>query len=240
MFLENLVVDATDPHRLGRFWEAALGGQTFTDEAEGYETRLTVEDGPVLDLCLPRVESPTTSSSPRVHLDLHGGTERDEVVARLLELGVSHLDIGQGDVPWVVLADPEGHAFCVMEERAAYRDTGPVAAVVVRGEDARRDAAFWAEASGWVEYDGVAPVSLRHPTGRGPVLEFFGDAGPKSGKNRMHLDLRLEAGDDAAAIMARFEELGASRLEHDWGALPWTPFTDPSGNEFCLLPVSSQ
>ena len=239
MFLENVVVDATDPRRLGRFWEAALGGRTLPDEPEGYETRLALEDGPVLDLCLQRVRSPTTEP-PRVHLDLHGGSDRDAVVRRVLELGASPLDIGQGDVPWVVLADPEGHAFCVMEERAAYRDTGPVAAIVVRGDDPRRDAAFWSEASGWQEYDGVAPVSLRHPSGRGPVLELFGDAAPKTGKNRMHLDLRLEPHDDRDAVVARFEELGARPVEHDWGDLPWTPFTDPSGNEFCLLPVATQ
>ena len=38
------------------------------------------------------------------------------------------VDIGQGDVPWAVLADPEGNEFCVLEPREVYRDTGPVAA----------------------------------------------------------------------------------------------------------------
>jgi hypothetical protein len=33
---------------------------------------------------------------------------------------------------------------------------------------------------------------------------------------------------------------GASRLDHDWGELPWTSLTDPSGNEFCLLPARSE
>ncbi len=55
MYLENLVFDAVDPQRLGRFWEAAVGGERLTDEPEGYETRLTVEGGPVLDLCFQRV-----------------------------------------------------------------------------------------------------------------------------------------------------------------------------------------
>jgi hypothetical protein len=35
-------------------------------------------------------------------------------VQRLLELGATRVDIGQGDVPWAVLADPEGNEFCVM------------------------------------------------------------------------------------------------------------------------------
>ena len=40
-------------------------------------------------------------------------------------------------MPWVVLADPEGHPFCVMEEREAYRDTGPLAAIAILATDPR-------------------------------------------------------------------------------------------------------
>jgi hypothetical protein len=35
-------------------------------------------------------------------------------VARLQTLGATHADVGQGDVPWIVLADPEGNEFCVL------------------------------------------------------------------------------------------------------------------------------
>jgi hypothetical protein len=35
-------------------------------------------------------------------------------VARLRDLGATDLDLGQGDVPWTCLADPEGHEFCVL------------------------------------------------------------------------------------------------------------------------------
>lgn len=236
MFLENLVFDAVDPRLVGGFWERALGTTNLTDEPDIVETRLTVLGGPVLDLCFARVEQPTTAP-PRLHLDLYGGEEQGAVVERLLGLGATHADIGQGDVPWAVLADPEGHPFCVLESRDVYRDTGPVAAVPVLGGDPERQAAFWSELSGWQRYDGVEPVSLRHPSGRGLVLEFFPEDEPKQGKNRMHLDLRLEAADDRAAVFARVEEVGARRLEHDWGDLPWTSFTDPAGNEFCILPA---
>ena len=41
------------------------------------------------------------------------------------DAGLEHVVlIGQGDVPWIVLGDPEGNAFCVMEERSAYAGTG--------------------------------------------------------------------------------------------------------------------
>ena len=236
MFLENLAFDAADPRRLGRFWEQAVGAQTLTDEPDGFETRLHVLDGPTLDLCFQRVAGYPTAS-PRLHLDLYGGPAQADVVERLLGLGATHLDIGQGEVPWVVLADPEGHPFCVMEEREAYQDTGPIAAIPVRGDDPSRDAGFWAELTGWQEYAGVAPVSLRHPTGRGPVLEFFTATEPKSTKNALHLDVRLEPTDDAEAVQHLIEGRGAARLDVDWGDLPWTVWVDPAGNEFCILPA---
>ncbi|WP_296603086.1 hypothetical protein [Nocardioides sp.] len=45
MYLENIVFDAVEPQRVGRFWEAALGCERLTDEEAGYETRLAVEGG---------------------------------------------------------------------------------------------------------------------------------------------------------------------------------------------------
>jgi hypothetical protein len=88
VYLENVVVDATDPQTLGRFWEAALGTETLTDEPDGFETRLTVPDGPVIDVCFQRVPEPPVVP-PRLHLDLRGGEEQQLVVDRLLALGAS-------------------------------------------------------------------------------------------------------------------------------------------------------
>jgi hypothetical protein len=119
MYWENVVIDAVEPQRLGRFWEAVVGGERLTDEPDAFETRLTIEGGPVLDLCFQRVPEPV-SEPPRLHLDLSGGASQAEEVDRLLGLGARELDIGQHDVPWVVLADPEGNPCCVMEDRAAY------------------------------------------------------------------------------------------------------------------------
>lgn len=239
MYLENLVFDAQEPQRMGRFWEAVVGGEQLTDAYEGYETRLSIEGGPVLDLCFQRVpEAPT--DPPRLHLDLLGGDRQAEEVERLLGLGARHLDIGQRDVAWVVLADPGGNPFCVMEERAAYSDTGPVAAVPIESADPDRDAGFWAWLTGWVDAAGVAPRTLRHPSLLGPLLEFCPERAPKgAAKNRLHLDLRLETGDDADEVAAGITERGGRELQFDWGDLPWRHFADPSGNEFCVLAARS-
>ena len=239
MHLENVVVDAVDPQRLGRFWEAVLGGERLTDEPEGFETRLAIEGGPVLDLCFQRVPDPPFEQ-PRLHLDLSGGARQTQEVERTLELGARYLDVGQRDVPWVVLADPEGNPYCVMEDRVAYVDTGPIAALPLDSADPNRDAEFWSWLTGWIEVPGVAPRSLRHASMRGPLLEMCPERVRKgTSKNRLHLDIRLETGEDPDEIAAKIVEFGGREFYPDWGELPWRFFTDPSGNEFCVLQTRS-
>lgn len=237
MYLENLITDAVEPRRLGRFWEAVLGGEPLTDEPEGYETRLAVEGGPVLDLGFQRVPEPP-SEPPRLHFDLLG---EPGTVDRVLGLGARHLDIGQGDVPWVVLADPEGNSFCVMEERPEYVDTGPIAALPLASAQPDSDVELWSWLSGWTEVPGKAPRSLRHPSMRGPLLELVPQQAPKGAtKNRLHVDIRLEAGDDPDVVAAGIAERGGRELHLGFGELPWRHYADPSGNEFCVLPAPKQ
>ncbi|WP_392541879.1 VOC family protein [Oryzobacter telluris] len=239
MYLENVVVDARDPQRLGRFWEALLGCTTLSDDPTGsFETRLTVPDGPVLDLCFEKVDEPP-APSPRLHLEVSGGDRQDEVVARVLELGGRHLDIGQRDVPWVVMADPEGNPLCVMEARPEYAASGPLSSLPLDCADVERDTRFWSELSGWLLAPSSMASALRHPSGRGPLLELCPELAPKGpdDKNRVHLDLRLEASDDPDEVVTRLLDLGGSEFHHGWGDLPWRVFRDPSGNELCLLPT---
>jgi hypothetical protein len=240
MYLENLAIDAHDPRALGAFWETLLGGSTLTDEPDLFETRLAVPDGLVLDLCFQAVPEPV-APDPRLHLDVRGGARQDEIVRRALDLGARHLDIGQHDVPWVVLADPEGNPFCVMEDRPEYTPSGPIAALPLDSADPARDAAFWAELSGWQPVSSAMPAALRHPSGHGVLLELCPEPRPKDPdtKNRLHLDIRLEQGDDEDAVVARVVELGGRELHPAWGELPWRVVTDPSGNELCLLPARS-
>jgi hypothetical protein len=235
VLLENVVVDAVAPQRLGAFWEAALLTERLTDAADVVETRLSVEAGPVLDLCFPRVPQPP-SGFPRLHLDLASGPGQ---VERLIRLGARHLDLGQRDVPWVVLADPEGNPFCVMQEdRPSYAGSGPLAALPLDSAEPDRDAAFWSWLTGWTDVSGVAPRSLRHPSRRGPLLELVPERAPKSqSKNRLHLDVRLEAGDDADEVAAGIAERGGREVASPWGELPWRLFWDPSGNDLCVLPA---
>lgn len=234
MRLENIVWDARDPRLLGRFWAAAVGAEQLVDEPDGFEARVALSDDVFLDLCFQRVTAPS-SAPARLHPDLMGGARQPEVVARLLELGAVHVDIGQGDVPWAVLADPEGNSFCVMAEREIHRGTGPIAALPMDSADPARDARFWAAVTGWVPWQGTpGAATLRHPSGAGPLLELCPEPEPKRGKNRMHLDVRPEAGEHG--VTERLTALGAVRISEP-GEFPWLQFVDPSGNEFCVLPA---
>ena len=108
-----LAIDAHDPRRVADFWAAALGWEIL--EVDDYGVSIGPQDGssPGIDvLVVP--EAKTLKN--RLHLDLRadGSTQADEV-ERLLALGATRADVGQGpDVSWVVLADPEGNEFCVL------------------------------------------------------------------------------------------------------------------------------
>ncbi|GAA1245092.1 VOC family protein [Prauserella halophila] len=230
MRLENIVWEARDPRRLGSFWAAALDADPLTDEADLFDARVRVADEVFLDLCFPRVAEPSHSRS-RLHPDLRG-VRQAEVVEHLLGLGAVHADVGQGDESWVVLADPEGNPFCVMDEREVFRDSGPIAALPMQSADPDRDARFWASIIGWVPCPSSGDMpALRHPAGVGPLLELCPEAGPKVGKNRLHVNVRPTGDDD---LVDQLPAMGACPVGGDTD-LPWRVFTDPSGNEFCVL-----
>ncbi len=240
MLLENIALDALDPARLGAFWEALLDGTRLTDTPDLVETRLGGPDGPWLDLCVPRVpEAPRVG--PRLHLDLVGGEHQEAVVTRALGLGARPLDIGQGEVPWVVLADPEGNPFCVMEHRPEYLAGAGIAALPLDSADPERDLRFYAALTGWRPDPVSGSAALRHPSGLGPLLELLPEPRPKdpAEKNRLHLDVRLEPGEHLDDAVALALDLGGSELDHGWGDLPWRVLRDPSGNEVCILPAAS-
>jgi hypothetical protein len=139
-------------------------------------------------------------------------------------------------VAWAVLADPEGNEFCVLEPRPVYRDTGPVAAVVVDSADPAALAGFWELASGWarVRSDGSL-VAFRSPEGVGPYLELEKVAEAKTVKNRMHLDVAPQKGEDHAAAVKQLQEAGAVPADIGQGDVRWAVLADPEGGEFCVL-----
>ena len=110
---EQVVVDAADPVALGRWWAQALGWVVLNDSAEEFEIRPSPDQLPGL-IFSPSQDVKRTKN--RLHLDLRPDDQEAEV-ARVLGLGARRVDIGQGTVPWVVLADPEGNEFCILSAR---------------------------------------------------------------------------------------------------------------------------
>ncbi|MFI1285619.1 VOC family protein [Streptomyces sp. NPDC020858] len=113
---EQIIVDAADPVALGRWWAQALGWVVVDDSPEEYEIRPAPDRLPGL---LFGLAPEAKTSKNRLHLDFRPDDQEAEV-RRLLALGARHAYIGQGpEVPWVVLADPEGNEFCVLAPRRA-------------------------------------------------------------------------------------------------------------------------
>jgi predicted enzyme related to lactoylglutathione lyase len=238
--LVHLVVDADEPGRLARFWARALGWEVASEEPDEVDVcppGFSYPDPSALPLVFVPVPEPKNGKN-RVHLDLATESARHQAaeVERLLALGAVPADIGQGDVPWTVLADPEGNEFCVLDPRPTYRDTGPVAAVVADCADPSAVAGFWALVTGWARATSTASgLSLRSPDGLGPYLELLPSADPKAGKNRIHLDVAPYQDEDHAAAILTLTEAGAIRLDIGQGDVPWTVLADPEGSEFCVL-----
>jgi catechol 2,3-dioxygenase-like lactoylglutathione lyase family enzyme len=103
---EQVVVAATDPAALGRWWADMLGWVVVDD----FEIRPSADRLPGLFfIAVPEAKE----AKNRLHLDFRPDDQQAEV-QRFLRAGARPADIGQGASSWVVLADPEGNEFCVL------------------------------------------------------------------------------------------------------------------------------
>ena len=115
--LASIVVDCAYPRRLAAFWRDVID---WTVEAESdHAVTLSDPDGRRPDLDFVAVPEPKVVKD-RFHLDVAPWASDDQAaeVERIIALGASHADVGQGpDCTWVVLSDPEGNEFCVLSSR---------------------------------------------------------------------------------------------------------------------------
>ena len=109
----SIVIRADDVQAQADFWSGALGYVRRTDRDDFIVLAPPDGDGPNVsidgmrsDLHLP----------PRIHLDLYSDDQASEVT-RLLGLGATevHWDKRPPDADYVILADPEGNRFCVID-----------------------------------------------------------------------------------------------------------------------------
>lgn len=113
LVFDEICVDAHDMNALAAWWSTALGWPA--EDTEDGDVMLRAPEGqgpPWLFITVP--EGKTVKN--RIHFDFRPDDQAAEV-QRLLDLGARHVDIGQGDESWVVLADPEGNEFCILAAR---------------------------------------------------------------------------------------------------------------------------
>ncbi|MHC2187062.1 hypothetical protein ACVLV4_002729 [Rathayibacter agropyri] len=111
--LEEIIVDCTDFRAVGHWWQEALGWDLVDEDDDGIE--LLAPSGRGLSLLFLNVPERKTLKN-RLHLDFVPDDQEAEV-ARLVGLGATRVDIGQGERSWVVLADPEGNELCILSAR---------------------------------------------------------------------------------------------------------------------------
>ncbi|MET9505572.1 VOC family protein [Streptomyces sp. NPDC006622] len=101
---------------VGYFWSRALDWPLVWDQDEETAIR-SPHGGPKVTWGGPPLMTKTGKN--RLHFDIAPPADGDQQaeVDRLVSLGAKRVDIGQGDVAWVVMADPDGHEFCVLPPR---------------------------------------------------------------------------------------------------------------------------
>ena len=117
--IQCLTIDCHDPKLLGEFWQQVLSWR-ITHESDT-EVVLEPPDGSPLENVAPDILFLKVPDKKvvknRFHLDLRPD-DRDAEVARIKKLGAVEVEIGQSqdaNTTWVVLADPEGNEFCVLQ-----------------------------------------------------------------------------------------------------------------------------
>lgn len=230
--LVRLCFDANDPIRLARFWAGVLDREIADDGR-------TLPPSDDLGFSLqfqPTQERKTGPNWMHLHLTSTSLDDQQSTVARALGLGGRHLDVGQRpEEGHVVLADPEGNEFCVIEPGNAFlADCGFVGELTCDGS--QEVGYFWSDALGWpLVWDQDQETAIQSPGG-GTKISWGGPrAAPKTGKNRLHFDVAPPVGGDQQAEVDRLTSLGATRVDIGQGNVSWVVMADPDGNEFCVL-----
>ena len=230
--LTGVVIRASDVRSLSEFWTRVLGEDVVAG-VNGIALRFVEAQGP-------------KSAKNRVHLDLKGGPEQ---LDRLLELGAVRADIGQGEVPWEVLADPEGNEFCLQPPTPVDEfDSGALTSVGSTDDwygraigigvrwtavcqdcaDPQAQSKFWTAAAGsaWhVAAEGDWGLAMRHAEDVCcPMLVLGPPVAAKDGPNRAYLRVTPNQGSDVVVETSRLVLEGARRSD---GLL-----LDPEDNEF--------
>lgn len=226
--LVALQLDAPDPAVPAAFW-AGLLGRAAVVEPGG---TLVPGEGTQLGLrFVPGTEPKVAQNPVHLHLTSTSLADQEATVARALELGGTHVDVGQlPEESHVVLADPGGNELCVIEPGNAFLEgTGFLGEVTCRGT--RAVGLFWSEALGWpLVWDRDEETAVQSPDG-GTKVSWGGEpVDPDAPPQRQRLELVTT---DLDAAVDRLLALGATRLAAAPGAADGVVvLADPDGRAF--------
>ncbi|PSK98797.1 hypothetical protein CLV63_10421 [Murinocardiopsis flavida] len=110
--LAAVTIDTREPLPLARWWAQTLGWDVMDPDPDGVEVRPS--DRTSASLFFVRVGDAKRAKN-RLHFDLYP-EDHAAAVADLVARGATRADVGQSDdAGWVVLCDPEGNEFCLLE-----------------------------------------------------------------------------------------------------------------------------
>ncbi|MFE7244300.1 VOC family protein [Streptomyces sp. NPDC057580] len=226
--------NATRPSGLARFWSGVLGWE-LADGPDDDVAILPPDTAGFRIRFLPSQEPKIGQN--RAHFDLPSTSPEDQqqTVARALELGGNHIDVGQlPEEGHVVLADPDGNEFCVIEAGNKFlADTGSVGALACDGT--QEVGYFWSEALRWpLVWDQDQETAIQSPNGGTKITWGGPPVAPKTGTNRLYFELALPADADWEAEVDRLISLGATRTDTGEGDGGRVLMLDPDGNEFSV------
>ncbi len=236
--LQALGFDALDPEGLARFWAAVLGWEP-PDGAGAASGGVVLR--PDDDIGLRIHFRPTRQAKTGrnlVHFDLTSASPDDQrrTVERALGLGGRHYDVGQRpEEGHVVLADPEGNEFCVVEPGNAFlAGCGVIGAL--SGDGSQQVGYFWSAALDWpLVWDQDEETAIRSPRGGSKITWGGPPLMPRPARNRLRLELDPPADGDRRAEVDRLLALGAKRLDIGPDDVGQVVLADPDGNEFWVL-----
>jgi predicted enzyme related to lactoylglutathione lyase len=234
--LVALCLDANDPLRLAHFWAGVLGWEMADDDSHDGIALLPSDDTGFGIRLVSTQKQKTGQNHVHLHLTSTSLDDQQQTVARSLKLGARHIDVGQRpDEEHVVLADPEGNEFCVIEpDNNFLADCGFVGELACDGS---QDVGyFWSEALGWpLVWDQDQETAIQSPGGGTKIAWGGPPLLPKTGKHRLHFDLSPPADGDQQAEVDRLVSLGATRIDIGQGDVSRVVLADPDGHEFCVL-----
>lgn len=233
--LDAVQLHAHDPDGVARFWAELL--RWTVDVSHAFDVAPPDDSGFRLRV-LPTSEQRSGLNKVHLHLTSTSDADQQAVIERALALGGVHRDVGQlPDEGHVVLADPDGNEFCVIEAGNSFlAGCGFLGEVACDGS--REVGLFWSNALDWpLVWDQDQETAIQSPAGGTKIA--WGGPPYMSAKDRGGMHFDLVTADDLSSEVERLVALGATRVpdrvtDHvpDQAEVRWTVLADPDGNEF--------